>query len=56
MEVTSTNSSNYSTVSSAQTTTTQNENNSFDTLLNPQTQEAVSPINMPRTPIFKCCF
>lgn len=50
MEVTSTNSSNYSTVSSAQTTTTQNENNSFDTLLNPQTQEAVSPINMPRTP------
>lgn len=50
MEVTSTNSSNYSTVSSAQTTTTQNENNSFDTLLNTQTQEAVSPINMPRTP------
>ena len=50
MEISTTNSSVYSAISSAQTTTTQNENNSFDTLLNPQTQEAVSPINMPRTP------
>lgn len=50
MEVTSTNSSNYSTVSSTQTTTTQNENNSFDTLLNTQTQETIPISKMPRTP------
>jgi hypothetical protein len=50
MEVTSTNSSNYSTVSSTQTTTTPNENNSFDTLLNTQTQETIPISKMPRTP------
>lgn len=50
MEVTSINSSNYSTVSSIQTTTTQNENNSFDTLLNTQTQETIPISKMPRTP------
>ena len=50
MEVTSTNTNIYSAVSTSQTTTTQSENNSFDTLLNTQTQESI-PINkMPRTP------
>ena len=50
MEVTSTNSSNYSTVSSAQTTSTQNANNSFDTLVNTQEQETIPISKMPRTP------
>ncbi|MDD2896410.1 MAG: hypothetical protein PHG81_10400 [Aliarcobacter sp.] len=50
MEISSTNSSAYSAISSSQTSTTQSENNSFDTLLNTQTQETIPPSKMPRTP------
>ena len=51
MEVTSTNNSIYSSVSTTQTaTTTQNTSSSFDTLVNNQAQETISPSKMARTP------
>lgn len=51
MEVTSTNNSIYSSVSTSQTaTTTQNASSSFDTLVNNQAQETISPSKMARTP------
>ncbi len=51
MEVTSTNNSIYSSVSTTQTaTTTQNTSSSFDTLVNNQAQETMSPSKMARTP------
>ncbi len=50
MEISSNNNSIYSTVSSAQTTTTQNTNSSFDTLVNTQEQETIPISKMPRTP------
>ena len=50
MEVTSTNSSIYSTVSTSQTTTSQNISSSFDTLVNTQDQETIPISKMPRTP------
>ena len=48
MEISSNNNSIYSTVSSAQTTTTQNTNSSFDTLVNTQEQETIPISKMPR--------
>lgn len=51
MEITSTNNSIYSSVSTSQTaTTTQNASSSFDTLVNNQAQETISPSKMARTP------
>lgn len=50
MEISSTNTSIYSIISSSQTTTKKSASSSFDTLLNTQIQETVPPINMPRTP------
>ena len=51
MEVTSANNSIYSSVSTTQTaTTTQNTSSSFDTLVNNQAQETISPSKMARTP------
>lgn len=50
MEITSTNNSIYSTVSTSQTTTSQNISSSFDTLVNTQDQETIPISKMPRTP------
>ena len=51
MEVTSINTSIYSSVSTSQTaSTTQNTSSSFDTLVNNQAQETISPSKMARTP------
>lgn len=50
MEITSTNSSIYSTVSTSQTTNIQNTNSSFNTLVNTQNQETIPISKMPRTP------
>lgn len=52
MEISSNNNNNsiYSTVSSVQTTITQNTNSSFDTLVNTQEQETIPISKMPRTP------
>lgn len=51
MEISSTNNSIYSSVSTTQTaTTTQNTSSSFDTLVNNQAQETISPSKMARTP------
>lgn len=49
MEISSTNSSIYSTVSTSQTTNTQNANSSFNTLVNTQNQDAASSTTA-RTP------
>lgn len=50
MEISSTNSSAYSAISSSQTTTTQNTSSSFSALVNTQTQETIPPSKMARTP------
>ena len=51
MQISSTNNSIYSSVSTTQTaTTTQNTSSSFDTLVNNQAQETISPSKMARTP------
>lgn len=53
MEISSNNNNNnsiYSTVSSVQTTITQNTNSSFDTLVNTQEQETIPISKMTRTP------
>lgn len=50
MEISSTNSSIYSTVSTSQTTNTQNANSSFNTLVNTQSQDTASSTSTVRTP------
>lgn len=50
MEISSTNNSTYSAVSSSQTSTTQSANSSFNTLVNTKSQETTGSITTVRTP------
>jgi len=50
MEISSTNNSIYSAISSSQISTTQNTSSSFSALVNTQTQEIIPPSKMARTP------